>query len=90
MALCQGLSNQNKVVPIWLSIAPHHLYTILNENPKLQLNPPTQLDKLSTQPAWVKHFTQAGWAEIVCLVGQTDLATNLDFHSVWYRDHLVQ
>ena len=44
----------------------------------------------SAHAAWVKRLTQAAWAELDCQTVQSDLAIILDFHSVWYRDHLVQ
>ena len=44
----------------------------------------------SAHVAWVKSLTQAAWAELDCQTVQSDLAIILDFHSVWYRDHLVQ
>ena len=44
----------------------------------------------SAHTAWVKKLTQAAWAELDCQTVQSDLAIILDFHSVWYRDHLVQ
>ena len=44
----------------------------------------------SAHAAWVKRLTQATWAEDACQTVQSDLAVNRDFHSAWYRDHLVQ
>ena len=39
---------------------------------------------------WVKRLTQAAWAEAEFQIGQRDFAAILDFHSVWYRNDLVQ
>ena len=61
------------------------LYTIQNPNPKLQPNRPTS----SAQPALPENPGRAGWAELVGEIELADLAVNLDFDSVWYRDHLI-
>ena len=42
---------------------------------------------ISAQPALPGFPGRAGWAEIAGQNGLADLATNLDFHSVGYRDH---
>ena len=40
-----------------------------------------------TQAALPGKSGRAGWAEIAGQNSLADLATNLDFHSVGYRDH---
>ena len=59
------------------------LYTIQNQNPKLQPNRPTQFLQQAGNPG------RAGWAELVGEIEEADLAVTLDFYSVWYRDHLI-
>ena len=66
----------------FLSIGPDDLYTILNENPKLQPN---------LKPSTFAHAGRAVlWVETEFQIGHMDLALIFNFHSVWYRDHLVQ
>ena len=53
-------------------------------------SPSTVWHSRSAHVAWVKRLTQATWAERECQTVLGDLAANWDFHSAWYRDHLVQ
>ena len=43
---------------------------------------------ISAQPALPGFPGRAAWAEIAGQNGLADLATNLDIHSVGYRDHI--
>ena len=43
---------------------------------------------ISAQVALPGKPGRAGWAEIAGQIGLDNLATNLDFHSVGYRDHI--
>ena len=61
-----------------------------NENPDLQPNRSAQSDTHALPMQLVKRLTQATWAECACQTVQIDMAINPDFHSAWYRDHLVQ
>ena len=50
----------------------------------------TNWNSASAHAAWVKHLTQAAWAEAEFQFVQRYFAAILDFHSVWYRDDLVK
>ena len=59
------------------------LYTIQIRNPKLQPNRPAQFLQQALPSLPYLKIQLVGEIELA------DLAVNLDFDSVWYRDHLI-
>ena len=48
------------------------------------------LAPISAQLAYFRLGSKDSWAEMAGQTVQRDLVVTLDFHSVWYRDYLVQ